>query len=520
MSQSLYRKYRPQTFKDLTAQEYIKTTIQNAISSQRIGHAYLFSGPRGVGKTTIARLIAKTLNCLTRNEALSKGEKAESEPCNVCQVCLEITDGRSLDVIEIDAASNRGIDEIRELREKIKFSPTISRYKVFIIDEVHMLTKEAFNALLKTLEEPPSHAIFILATTELHKVPLTIASRCQEFIFKKAKEPELISRLGEIARNEKISVTESALNFIARLGDGSFRDAISILDQVRSFKEDEIDVADLREILGLASEEQVFSFLIALAEGDSKTAFEILSLLKENGADLHQFTQNAIEALRKILIFKINPEILSGEQGEFLAEIAGNFDEPLLIEMINKFIEAGGLIKRLPFPELPLEMLISHYSRIKQKDTDPDSTPSASGPVRNKSLRAAVAAPTAERTSNGVIKRTVPVSDVSDSDWQNVLEGLKENNHSLYMILKEVREFCFENDCLILSFPFKFHAERLAETKNRLLVEKILEEKLGGKYRLDFKIVPLNQTTTPNFVTQNPVETSDGLLEEVKEIFE
>ncbi|MGE5855121.1 MAG: DNA polymerase III subunit gamma/tau, partial [Syntrophaceae bacterium] len=222
----LARKWRPQVFEDVVGQDHVITTLRNAIRLGRVAHAFIFSGPRGVGKTSVARILAKALNC----------EKGPSEiPCNACANCREITEGSSMDVREIDGASNRGIDEIRELRENVKFSPSSSRYKIYIIDEVHMLTKEAFNALLKTLEEPPEHVMFIFATTEVHKVPATILSRCQRFDFRRISIEEIMTRLRYIAGEEKVTIDEDALMVIAKKGDGSLRDSQSIFDQVRSF---------------------------------------------------------------------------------------------------------------------------------------------------------------------------------------------------------------------------------------------------------------------------------------------
>ncbi len=266
----LARKFRPQYFEEVVGQEHVVKTLKNAISQGRVAHAFLFAGPRGIGKTSVARILAKSLNC-------EKGPTPT--PCGECANCKEITDGRSLDVREIDGASNRGIDEIRELRENVKFAPAASKYKVYIIDEVHMLTREAFNALLKTLEEPPAHVIFIFATTESHKVPATIMSRCQCYDFRRISLKEIIANLGKIAAAEGIQVSKSALGWIAEAGDGSMRDAQSVFDQVISYAGKEIKDADVEENLGL--KDRKYLFALSAAWKCKKNAGACLNILEE-----------------------------------------------------------------------------------------------------------------------------------------------------------------------------------------------------------------------------------------------
>jgi DNA polymerase-3 subunit gamma/tau len=271
MSLVLYRKYRPQTFAEIIGQEHVVQTLTNAISSGMISHAYLFAGPRGSGKTSIARLLAKAVNCQNRKER-------EAEPCNQCSSCLEIMEGRSLDLIEIDAASHRGIDEVRELRDGIRFVPTKSKYKVFIVDESHMLTREAFNALLKILEEPPAHAIFVLATTEIQKMISTVISRCQRFDFRKLTSPEIIKRLEIISEKEKVKIEKAALELIALNSGGSIRDGESLLDQALTFSTTlnrELRAEDIKELLGLVEIELVSKFTDFICE--KKLAKQLVS---------------------------------------------------------------------------------------------------------------------------------------------------------------------------------------------------------------------------------------------------
>jgi len=292
----LARKFRPQTFEDVAGQEHVVKTLRNAIGQGRVAHAFLFSGPRGVGKTSVARILAKSLNC-------EKGPTAT--PCNVCSNCLEITNGSSLDVREIDGASNRGIDEIRELREYVKFAPAAAKYKIYIIDEVHMLTREAFNALLKTLEEPPAHVIFIFATTENHKVPATILSRCQCYDFRRISLAEIAANLGRVAAAEGIQISPAALIWIAEAGDGSMRDAQSIFDQVISYAGMNIIDKDVEEILGLVDRKYLFVLSEAVLQRNAGQCLNILEEAYLAGIDMKHFYQMLLKHFRNLLLVKI-----------------------------------------------------------------------------------------------------------------------------------------------------------------------------------------------------------------------
>ena len=365
----LYRKYRPQTFSEIIGQEHIVQTLTNAISSGMISHAYLFSGPRGSGKTTIARLLAKSVNCQNRKDN-------EFEPCNQCSSCQEIMAGNALDLIEIDAASHRGIDEVRELRDGIRFFPTKSKYKVFIIDESHQLTKEAANALLKTLEEPPGHAIFVLATTEIHKMIPTIISRCQRFDFRKLTVPEIIKRLEIISEKEKAKIEKATLELIALNSGGSIRDGESLLDQALTFsgtlgREGEIKAEDIKDLLGLVGIGLVSQFIDFLVKKKASEAINFLNEIAEKGSDLQEFSKALVNYLRQALIFKMaeiedsqNPIItgLTKEEFQKLRGQAKNFKEGELKNILNLFLEASNKMKYSPIPQLPLELAIIEYA--------------------------------------------------------------------------------------------------------------------------------------------------------------
>ena len=293
---ALYRRWRPQEFDNLIGQDHISKTLANAIKSDKIAHAYLFSGPRGTGKTSMAKILAKALNC---------SEGPTPIPCNKCDSCLKINEGSSMDVFEIDAASNRGIDEIRDLRESVKFAPVDGKYKIYIIDEVHMLTTEAFNALLKTLEEPPSHVVFILATTESHKIPATIHSRCQRYDFRKITVNEIFTRLQHVSEKMNIEIDNEALITIANHADGGMRDALSILDQCSTFAE-KIKVDDVRNILGLIGREWIWSLVDSIAEKNTKESLHLVDDILSKGKDIKQILIELAQYFREIMIYQVD----------------------------------------------------------------------------------------------------------------------------------------------------------------------------------------------------------------------
>lgn len=367
----LYRKYRPQRFSEIVGQEHIVQTLTNAIASNMLSHAYLFCGPHGSGKTTIARVLAKAVNCQSRGEA-------QFEPCGKCSSCQEIQQGRAMDLIEIDAASHRGIDEVRELRDGIGFAPTKAKYKVFILDEAHQLSKDAANALLKTLEEPPSHAIFVLATTEIHKMIATIVSRCQRFDFRKLTLPEIVGRLQTISRSEGAKIEKEALELIALNAGGSLRDGESLLNQVLTIGAAKAE--DIKELLGIIDTNIVAHLLDFVAEKKSGQAIDFLNRVLEKGYSAQQFSRALINYLRQGLILKIflqeegvltphsaspsegltNPLItgLTKEEQEKLGQQIVTFEEADLRRMLKLFLEADNKIKYSPIPQLSLEIAI------------------------------------------------------------------------------------------------------------------------------------------------------------------
>lgn len=362
MSLAIYRKYRPKFLEDLLGQEHIVAIIKSAARQSKFAHAYLFYGPRGTGKTTAARLVAKLANCQTRQEQAQFRERGE--PCNQCSRCAEVDAGQALDVIEIDAASNRGIDEIRNLKEGVRLSPTSYPYKVFIIDEAHMLTRDAFNALLKTLEEPPAHAILVLATTEYEKVPATIASRCQKFHFHKLAIDQIVKKLEKIVATEKLKVSPDAIELIASIGEGSLRDAESLLDQVTSLRES-VTAEDVEKILGQVGFARTAKLADHLLKKDLGAALEYLHKINEGGYNLVDLNKELIHYFRRVLSLKFDPALTELFKKEFtqkeLEQIKAHSQLvaiPLHLNLIKSLIRAYSEMRYSPFAIVPLEVAI------------------------------------------------------------------------------------------------------------------------------------------------------------------
>ncbi len=467
MGQALYRKYRSKKLSEIVGQKHITTTLENALKTGAISHAYLFTGPRGVGKTSIARILAHEVNSLPYDP--------------------EVT---HLDIIEIDAASNRRIDEIRELREKIHTTPTSAKYKVYIIDEVHMLTREAFNALLKTLEEPPAHAIFILATTEVHKVPETIISRTQRFSFKPVEKSEVINHLDAIAKQEGIKVNRDALELIAKHGDGSFRDSISLLDQLSGQKQ-KILLDDVQTMLGIAPDEAISNLLTLLASGDTPTLVAGLVELRAQGYQSAQLAHQLSVALRE--------ELLNGKSYEKASQYAG---------LLNKLLEVPASHN----PDSLLELILIEASLL------PMSTPSAKTESVSVSESAPAKAVKAIPDEAPLIttEKTTEEVKINPDVWNQVLQAIKKQHTTLYGIARmAVPEF--EDGELTLRFAFPFHQKRLNEEKNRRLISEIMKKQTGQTVTI---ICVVDKTLAePNFPETKHEEKRADPIDSISNIF-
>ncbi len=540
MSLALYRKYRPKTFAEVVSQDHVKTTLLNSISINKIGHAYILVGARGIGKTTLARLFAKAINCL---------DKSDSEPCNRCEACLAIDGNKAMDLLEVDAASNRGIEEIRALREKVKFTPAKLKYKVFIIDEVHMLTNEAFNALLKTLEEPPEHAIFLLATTEVHKVPATILSRCQRFDLKKLTIPELIGYLKRIAKSEGIEASQEALELISGQADGCARDAVSLFTQVNAFSKGKIDQKLVKEVLGVVDQAAIAEFIDHLIARSPARCVDQLQKILENGYDLEQFTKNLIEYLRKMMVVKIGADArdivlanLSSEQLGKLQAQAGQLSLAPIVHFIKAFLDAQQHLGESIYPQLPLELaLMELFGDSTETKTAAPVSASAPAvklmpkiqPVETEPVEKAVepkkplvvAAPVkpVEKAEHfrGPVNSDLKL-DHFKSRWTEVVQEVIPINSSLAAFLRIAVIKDFDGEYLTLAFKFRFHKERIADHKYRIIVEKVLakvhQQKVLIKCVVDDTLVRESDPVAKEEV-RNVASASQDVTELAKSIF-
>jgi DNA polymerase-3 subunit gamma/tau len=500
--QVIARKWRPQTFEDVVGQSATAQTLRNAILQNRIAHAYLFAGARGVGKTTTARILAKALNC-------AHGPTAT--PCNTCDSCKEITSGNSIDVLEIDAASNRGIDEIRELRENVKYAAARDRFKVFIIDEVHMLTTEAFNALLKTLEEPPSHVVFVLATTELHKVPATILSRCQHFNFRAISYREILDRLQHISREEQVQISEEALGAIARGSEGSMRDAQSLLDQVISFCGNEVEDEAVRNLLGIIPQQILQEFTEAIVQSDSKRILLLVDQLAQSGRNLQHFVREMLSHFRNLLMVKIageDPQLIPLTAADLarLKECATHFSEEDLTRFFSILVSTEGELRWSSQPRFHLEIGLMKLIQVRRLapieqvlaglegliNTDKglstlplEASQSTKPPIFNKFT-----------TPQGLRSQSSPQAPLSAVPSSNPVEALKSaiSNRSpmLSSLIEHALDLKLIEKGIEIQFASqnKFHCEMLQATENVEVIKELAESVMGEPQQV--KIVMVN----------------------------
>jgi len=529
----LYRKYRPQKFSDIVGHEQIVKTLLNQLESGKISHGYLFCGPKGTGKTSTARILAKAVNCQVYQKQGKGKDHKFGEPCNKCISCLAVTDGSHLDLIEIDAASNRNIDDIRDLREKIKLSPVSGRFKVYIIDEVHMLTKEAFNALLKTLEEPPSHAIFILCTTEVAKLPQTIISRVQRFSFAKATEEELGRSIAKVAKGEGIKMEAKAISSIARIADGSFRDAISILDQL-SVSNKPISENDVKSLIILTDLSHIFSFVELLVERNLQGAILLTVDLVKNGLDISHFAKEVILFLEKMLFIKIGigESLLDMDPNDFI-KMNKLSEKMSLYEMQNLmklFLIAESEIKLYPLPQIPVTLAICKYCLPKvSEDLSGQSSGDVLGDLSNKvkpelPKGTSPSKPTNESVGNkSSVKKSAKSFAIIGKHWGDFLNRVRPQNTHIMAILRSTRPIDFNNDNLILEVFYRFHKEKLEEPKITSMLEGLLFETLGFNVGLKF-ILGKRENNLPKSVSKSDVvdvdfEHFDKVSREIAEIF-
>lgn len=477
-------KWRPKNFDEIIGQSHVVATLKNAIQKDRLAHAYLFAGPRGVGKTSTARILAKALNC--------QGGPAIN-PCSKCSSCIEISEGRSLDVIEIDGASNRGIDEIRVLRENVKFAPTSGKFKIYIIDEVHMLTAEAFNALLKTLEEPPEFVKFIFATTQAHKVIPTILSRCQRFDFRRIPAMEITVQLERIVNSEKADVDKEVLFAIAKASDGSLRDAESVLDQLISFSKQKITLKDVVSVLGLVEQEALFEIADKIIQKDAKAALGLLNNLIDEGKDASVFLSSLIEHFRNLMIAKVTRGDaklvdLPQEVCERLVRQSEAFSLEEIFTAFNILVNTQDMAKRIDSLRIPLEINLIRLAHDKRGALA--AHPNVKEPpVRDKITeeKPKTDCHPPKITTDPVQSQSVSLENIN-AGWQNVINNLAGIKMSVSTYLNEGEPQKLSGNILTIAFPrnYSLHRESLEKKENKAIIEKCMSELFNANLRVNF----------------------------------
>lgn len=505
--QALYRVYRPQSFNDVVGQQHIIKTLQNALVQEKFSHAYLFSGPRGTGKTTAAKILAKAVNC----------EKAPiAEPCNECATCRGITDGSISDVIEIDAASNNGVDEIRDIRDKVKYAPSAVRYKVYIIDEVHMLSIGAFNALLKTLEEPPAHVIFILATTEPHKIPLTIISRCQRFDFKRISPEDIVYRMKEVLGSEELEVSEDALYEIAKASEGGMRDALSLLDQAISYSTEKVSLEDVLSITGAVSQAFIVKIVQAIFNENIVEALDSVESLIKNGKDPARFVEDLIFYYRDVLLYQASEEnaylLEKAAVNEEFKELSSKMDSAFIYKVIAELNQTQQEMKWSNHPRVLLEVALvklaqsstnqesdlpyqdilqkmnqmeAELQQLKEKGIQVDHTSQAAQTEKKQTRQSRSQYKTPVGKVNEVLKNATRQNlETIKRSWAQVLDTLKQQNKASHAALLSNSEPVASSDqSFILKFKYEIHCKMASENNNNVRdnLENILYTLIGSK---------------------------------------
>jgi DNA polymerase-3 subunit gamma/tau len=501
----LARKWRPRGFDDLIGQEAVVRTLKNALSGGRLAHAYLFSGPRGVGKTSSARILARALNCEVRKDA---------DPCNECASCKSITDGASVDVIEIDGASNNSVEAVRELRETVKYAPSSGKYKIYIIDEVHMLSQSAFNALLKTLEEPPPHVVFVFATTEPRKIPATILSRCQHHAFRRIPRVVIVRHLKAIAEKENIAIDDKALDMIARAADGSIRDSLTLLDQATAFS-DQITAEELQKLLGLPDRDVIRKMSEGIINADIPQCLSIIKDLSDRGSDLRQFSRDLVEHFRDIAMAKISGNAdaileMTGEEIDMLRREAADTSMEQLTLLLSELLKVEGELRTAVNPRYVLELGILRMSFARGM-TSIDSLLKKlefAGGVQQTAGSSSTQKESAHKKTRIDQERT---ADSVDPDiWQKLLERLESSDHLLACKLSEAKVVKIKHDEISIGFNggMSFLAESVEKRFSQ--IKPILQELSGRNLRL--KILSLPASTDAEDRDSIKQEASSSLI--------